>query len=176
MGNATPIPLAQRFLAKINTDGPTVRAELGPCHLWTGTRNQEPSGYGRIRIGGRDGYMELAHRVAWEFEEGPIPAGMFVLHRCDNPPCVRRSHLFLGSHAANMADCAAKGRTKKQRGSRHAMTKLTEVDVVAMRMAWSRGELLRAIAGRYGIRKSTASYIVNGHTWTHVAMPEGRTA
>jgi hypothetical protein len=52
----------------------------------------------------------LAHRIAYELECGPVPEGMFVLHRCDNPPCVRVSHLFLGTRADNLADMRAKGR------------------------------------------------------------------
>lgn len=76
------------------------------CWLWLGTRNRR-SGYGRFRLNGR---LLAAHRVAWEFEFDPIPDGMNVLHRCDNPPCVRPSHLFLGTQQDNVDDMVAKGR------------------------------------------------------------------
>ncbi len=78
----------------------------GECWIWTGTRG--PQGYGRIRVGGRR--STGAHRFAWEIVRGPVPDGLFVCHRCDNPPCVRPDHLFLGTASDNAWDCARKGR------------------------------------------------------------------
>lgn len=114
----------------------------------------------------------MATRVVWELEHGPIAPGLLVMHKCDNPPCCNPAHLKLGTNADNMADCAAKGRTKEQRGSKHALTKLVEADVFAMRVAFRGGEKLADIAARYGLSISTASYAINGRTWTHVPMPE----
>jgi len=73
-----------------------------PCDEWDGPRDRD--GYGRLSRGRR------AHRVAWEEANGPIPDGMCVLHRCDNPPCRRLDHLFLGTVADNNRDKALKGR------------------------------------------------------------------
>jgi hypothetical protein len=72
------------------------------CHLWTGTII--PGGYGRVHV--------AAHRLAFQLANGPIPAGLLVLHRCDNPPCCNPEHLFLGSNADNMADKVRKGRCR----------------------------------------------------------------
>ena len=75
------------------------------CHLWVGSVNH--AGYGTTR---RDGKFIRVHRAAWEAERGSVPAGLHVLHRCDVPSCVNVEHLFLGTHAENMADRDSKGR------------------------------------------------------------------
>lgn len=75
------------------------------CWEWTGSKRG--NGYGCLAVGGR---QVGAHRVAWETQNGPIPEGLFVLHKCDNPPCVRPDHLFLGTAKDNAMDMARKGR------------------------------------------------------------------
>jgi hypothetical protein len=76
-------------------------------------RDQFP--YGSLNIAGTP---ELTHRLAWEATHGPIPDGLFVCHKCDNPPCCNPDHLFLGTHQDNMDDAIRKGRIPVGRGSR----------------------------------------------------------
>jgi hypothetical protein len=69
------------------------------------------TGYVRVRVGGRAKVLE--HRLAWEMANGPIPAGMCVLHACDNRACINVEHLFLGTYQDNALDMVAKGRHGK---------------------------------------------------------------
>ena len=122
------------------------------CWPWLGTR--EPRGYGRLTYRGQ---FHRAHRLAWELAEGPIPAGLCVCHRCDNPPCVNPAHLFLGTVADNNEDRRRKGRDAKTHPQRfktackrgHALTpeNLYEYDghraCIACRKAASRRAYLR---------------------------------
>ncbi len=98
-----------------------VRQSNGPdaCWIWTGALHRQ--GYGSIKV---DKATALAHRVSWLLCHGEMPA-QCVCHRCDNPPCVNPSHLFLGSYADNMRDMTLKGR--------HGGTKLSDADVRALR-------------------------------------------
>jgi hypothetical protein len=82
------------------------KVAIGPgCWLWLGSHNGR---YGEIRLG--TGRKEYAHR--WIYRElfGAIPPGMVIMHRCDNPRCVRPSHLDVGTQRDNIRDAAAKGR------------------------------------------------------------------
>jgi HNH endonuclease len=93
------LPLAERIAAKL------VPAD-GGCIVWTG--HCDPNGYGRIGTTARPGM--LVHRAVWTEAHGQIPPGMFVCHRCDNPPCSNLEHLFLGTPADNAGDMVRKGR------------------------------------------------------------------
>ena len=77
------------------------------CWEWKGQRDRD--GYG---VFNKDGKHLRANIVGYEIQNGPIPEGHFVMHRCDNPPCVRGSHLRTGTNAQNLADMAAKGRAR----------------------------------------------------------------
>lgn len=88
----------------------STRVELeAECIFWRGAKKQ---GYGQIYHGK---WSVSAHRVAYEEAVGPIPSGLVVLHACDNPPCVRPSHLSVGTVADNVHDCIAKGRHRNNR-------------------------------------------------------------
>lgn len=130
-------------------------------------------GYGIINLGTGEGTM-LAHRLAFTLAHGPIPAGVKVLHKCDNPPCTNPAHLFLGSQADNMHDMAGKGRAS--RGEDHHGRKLTAKDVRYIREAYWHGyggKTQPELAKKYGIRQSAISGIVNHRLWRHIdPVPE----
>jgi hypothetical protein len=153
------VPLSVRFQRNV---GPT--NDRG-CILWIGTTNK--AGYGVIYTGRERTPMVGAHRIAYGLAYGPIPAGMDVLHRCDNPPCVNPEHLFLGTHADNMADKVAKGRGAM--GERQGAAKVTDDIVREIRERHSAGGISRKqLAREYGLSRNATRSIILRLTWRHV--------
>lgn len=68
----------------------------GDCWEWTDSRNTY--GYGVVRRGKK---LLKAHRVAFEYDNGPIPAGLEVDHACHNKACVKPAHLRAATHKQN---------------------------------------------------------------------------
>ena len=152
----------ERFWSKVNKGGPTIRPELGPCWVWTGAKYQD--GYGQFRLNGR---RRGAHRFSWEMEHGHPPA-QWVLHKCDNPPCVNPAHLFEGDHTDNQRDMIAKGRRVAVRfpGESHPQVKLSNEQVRIIR-ASSNG--CRRLSICFGVSKSLIRGIRNGSFWKALA-------
>jgi hypothetical protein len=131
------------------------------CLIWAGPKNKQ-TGYGTLG-------KQTAHRLAYAIFVGPIPPGVDVCHRCDNPPCVDYERcLFLGTQADNMADCAAKGRNHHPRGELSPNAKMTEELVRQLRQRHAAGERVNDLARAFGIDSSNASRIVSRQTWNHV--------
>lgn len=131
----------------------------GECWLWTGACAR--NGYGAFS---HASVTRRAHVVALELD-GRMPAkGEYACHHCDNPACVRPSHLYAGTPAQNSADAVARGRV--QRGERQHMAKLTERAVREIR-ASSAGSI--ELAKRYGVSCAAVYMVRSGKTWKHVA-------
>ena len=156
-----------------------LQREIGPCVEWRGTRSTH--GYGRVMHGGR---MQQAHRVKWEKHRGAIPNGLVVCHHCDNPPCVRLSHLFLGTQGDNIRDAASKGRLAQQLnpdlyakgslnlkttfGAENPNSKLTDRQVVRIRSLYASGVNGKILAPRFGVSDVLIYQIVNRKIWAHI--------
>lgn len=130
------------------------------CLIWLG--GLVHNGYGQLGIGNRK--MMRAHRFAWEQENGPIPDGLKVLHKCDNRVCCNAEHLFPGTQQDNIADRDAKGRQSKPKGEANGSAKLKETDV---RLIRGDGRSLHKIAADYGIGTSQISRIKRFENWKH---------
>lgn len=154
-------PEEERFWEKVD--------KSGDCWTWTGHRIKR--GYGQFSLTVAEPKVRRspvkAHRYSWQLHHGQIPKEMWVLHRCDNPPCVRPDHLFLGTSLDNIADKVRKGRQAKGEGLR--VNKITEEDVRDIRRRYAAGEYQRVIGEDYGIRQTAVSAIVLKQTWRHVA-------
>jgi len=143
--NFSGLSLEDRFWCRVR--------KTEQCWEWIGFRDK--CGYGVLNVG--DCKIDRAHRVSWMLRFGLIPKGMHVLHRCDNPPCVRPAHLWLGTQNDNNEDRIAKGRTA---------SKLTAKQVVDIRREYSgqRGEQL-ILSRKYRTTQRNISSIVRGFTW-----------
>lgn len=160
--------LSDRFWKKVNKDGPVVRPELGACWVWTASKMT--TGYGHIWDKARGRFASATH-ISWELHTGATPGDKYVCHHCDNPPCVRPDHLFLGTNQDNMHDCVAKGRMPRHarmRGSAHTGAKLTEHDVVDIRTLNAFGARTCDLASEFGVTPRTIFDVVTRDTWTHI--------
>lgn len=162
-------PLRVRFWASVDK-----RPGFGPdgtCWRWTAWTT--PQGYGQIkRPKDEDDVTDYAHRVSYEIHHGvklgrARTSGVLVLHRCDNPSCVRPDHLFLGDDKTNSDDMHAKGRHKTgdQKGLANPGHKLTEDEVRQIRKAVG---TLDDIGDVFGVCKATVSVIKRRIAWSHL--------
>ncbi len=155
-----PIPIAARFWRHVD--------KSDECWIWTGGRL--PSGYGFFEVGTHKQHKKArAHRLSWELTNGAIPLGLSVLHRCDNPSCVRPTHLFLGTQSDNIKDMYRKGRSNIPRGERRHGSKLTETEVAKIKAQLSRGLSVWVISKATGHNYSTIAHIKTGRNWNWVS-------
>ena len=167
-------PLRGRFDSKYSID-------KAGCWIWTASRHN--TGYGAIGVAGNK--VSTAHRVSWMLHRGPIPDGMWVLHKCDVRACVNPDHLYLGTVKDNArdlrergnpyvpsfpwhdAEAAARRNAKLPRGAAHhrSAAKLNEKQV---RDIYLSDGSQSAIASRFGVCQQTVSDIKRRDTWGHI--------
>lgn len=154
-GQVRAKPVEERFWSKVDKDGPIPahNPELGPCWVWTGAVNE--SGYGNFLLNGRRGSLSRAHRVAFLLAEGRWPDPC-ALHHCDNPPCVRRTHLYEGTRAQNVKDMHDRGRYvlgRRYSGEQNGFAKLTNAQRAEIQALRNAGVTFQSIGERFGVTK-----------------------
>lgn len=146
-------PLADRLLDMV--------MPVTECGCWIFIGCLTNKGYGNFSIAA--GKSRLAHRVSYELFRGQIPDGKHVLHRCDMPACINPDHLFLGTHLDNVADMIKKNRNTK--GETVGNSKLTEADVLYIRLSPASGTSLSQLTG---FSQGTISMVRNRRIWRHI--------
>jgi len=132
------------------------------CWLWIGSLNS--NGYGKIRVSGR---MTIAHRFAYSITYGAI-GDLSVCHHCDVKPCVRPTHLFLGTQRENIQDAIEKGRFNSV-GKNNGRAILTEENVREIRSRLRLGDTHRQLARRFKVTKSAITRINIGQAWKELS-------
>ncbi len=164
--------LENRFWSKVD--------KSQECWVWTAACS--PRGYGSFSVSLNEKWVQRnAHRVSYELTYGPLPVGLFVCHKCDNPSCVRPDHLFLGSQKDNLADMARKRRgtlgdkatarrfiDRMPRGEANVSAKLTSIQVLEIRELALQKKSFSEIARLFRVSDSTIRDIAIGKTWKHI--------
>jgi hypothetical protein len=161
VGTRAHAPIEERFWRYVDK-----RAE--GCWPWTG--NGTPKGYGQIGAGGKGGKTVFAHRLSYEIHNGPIPAGLVVMHSCDNPGCVNPAHLRAGTQSENIKEAFQKlrksGQPPHKQGEEHGAATITEQIVREIRS--ESGKTIRQIAKERGLSESLVARVRHRKTWRHV--------
>lgn len=146
---------------------------------WIAKGHRMKSGYVIVYKGGERFY---AHRLSYKMSFGEIPKGIYVCHKCDNPPCYRPSHLFLGTQKDNLQDMVKKGRAafgdrngarthpdKHIKGEKHVNAKLNLNDVVNIRKYYSEKKFnIYELAKKYKVSAATISLTINKKRYANI--------
>jgi len=153
-------PTIDRFWKYVN--------KTDTCWLWTGYIGRRRRG---IIYPEGERKSIAVHRFSYQHFVGPIPAGMYVCHHCDNPSCVRPDHLFLGTQTDNMRDMVKKGRSNKPTGESNGRAKLTDDAVRFIRENYkfrSKQCGQKQLARKFGVCVQTIQEVLDGRKWSHV--------
>ena len=147
----------------------------GGCREWQGAKKE--FGYGYMMTGSRTDNSrktKSTHRLSYESFIGKIPEGLWVLHDCDNPSCINPDHLYLGDRKQNVKDMMLRGRLNHSFGENSPNAKLTNSDVINMRIDRKENKTpYRELAVRYGLKShKSAIEICSGKLWSHLPLPE----
>jgi hypothetical protein len=166
-----PRPLADRFWKKVDTKNgktPTHMPHIGHCWEWKASCHR--TGYGKIGVGSLTDHTHrwvFAHRASWFINNGEWP-NLHVLHKCDNPKCVRPEHLFLGTDLDNTRDMIDKRRRVVLCGENSGRVTLTEFQAKEIIRRRKAGENQTKMAREFGICQGQI-YRIGRSQWKHLA-------
>lgn len=150
-----------RFWSKV------AKGNSAECWDWIG--NLYKDGYGQVMI---NKTSRRAHRISYELTVGPIPAGMVIMHKCDNRKCVNPNHLCLGTQKENIHDMIAKGRKAPiyRQGSLNGRATIAEDDIRYIRAVAvkGRGGNVQMLAEKYSITTTQVLSILSKKSWSHI--------
>ena len=148
--------VGERLMQKV-----LIRSDRESCWLWSGAVSSR--GYGVMATD--EGSSDSPHRVSFRLFVGPIADDLHVLHSCDEPLCVKPSHLFLGTNSDNIADKMLKLRQSRLTGQQNGRARLTADQVIFAR---SSHMATRDLASMFGVCEATIRHAINGKTWKHI--------
>lgn len=169
---------ATREYVQRKLDTHLVPEPMSGCWLWP--RSVDASGYGKVGVPG--GGWDRAHRLSYQVHVGPIPPGLFVLHKCDTPACANPDHLYAGTKSENAWDRERRGRGNHPSGDDHAArripgmhagtkngrSKLTPELVRELRSMRASGVPVKDLSKKFGICDVAVYDIVNRKLWKDV--------
>ncbi len=141
--------LKERFMEKVR--------KTSGCWIWTASRHVR--GYGTFQIGRK---AHKAHRVSYEIHIGPIPKDKNVLHKCDNPPCVKPKHLYSGNQVKNARDMM-----RRERGN----YKLSWLKVAKIRSLHRSGISAKKLGRIFKVSCVTIREVAREATWNEKWRP-----
>ena len=155
MANTFYMTIEERFWPKVDKNGPLHSVLCTRCWIWKGSRL--PSGYGKMRIGGRAGRDVGAHRISWEIHNGEsISDNLCALHKCDNRWCVNPDHIYIGTHGDNMYD-----REKRNPGTSGRINKFSIAEIRNMKGMYKSGISQVDIATKFNTTQPYVSTLIN---------------
>lgn len=153
-GHHRSAPVLERFWKYVDKRGPD------ECWEWQAFRDEH--GYGHLST--ESSKHMPAHRYSYEIHHGPIPDGLDICHKCDNPPCCNPVHLFAGTEKDNMADMVAKGRSRLRNRSH-----LTDEQIVEIRTLYATGKYTHLkLASMFNSNYASIGGIIRRELFKHV--------
>lgn len=156
-----PVEVAERFWSGVN------QRSVDEC--WDWTRGISNNGYGVFT----HRYKSIAtHRLAFSLQNGDIPDGLMVCHKCDRKCCCNPNHMFLGTGKDNMQDAISKGLLRMYHENVEFVSSEDGKKILA---AVKSGMSYKEAAVAFSLKKSTVEYVCKRENGGALHAQIGRT-